>query len=155
MTSQPLVVSLVSSDDDAAMATIASLDAKVRGSAWTAQSWAATLSGTAAAMVAHLDGEAVGFAAFVTVFEQGELLMVGVDPQFQRRGIARKLLQEGVAQVRWLGATAIHLEVASRNEGAIALYESMGYERRGLRRAYYPDGDDAVLMTLHFAVCAG
>jgi ribosomal-protein-alanine N-acetyltransferase len=44
------------------------------------------------------------------------------------------------------GATAAHLEVRAGNAPAIAMYESMGYRRVGVRRGYYADnGEDAVL----------
>ena len=41
----------------------------------------------------------------------------------------------------------LELEVKSGNTPAICLYESLGFERTGLRTAYYQDGSDAVLMT--------
>lgn len=45
-------------------------------------------------------------------------------------------------------AESVLLEVRASNEAALRLYSSLGFERVGLRRQYYPDGEDAVLMTL-------
>ena len=148
-------IAVVDAENADAMAQIASMDAELRETAWSASSWSATLSGSSAALIAYLGEQPVAFACFAAVIEQGELLMVGVLPSARRRGIAHQLLVEGEAQLRWLGATTIHLEVASQNDAAIALYERLGYTKRGLRRAYYADGDDAVLMARDFAVCAG
>jgi ribosomal-protein-alanine N-acetyltransferase len=44
----------------------------------------------------------------------------------------------------------LHLEVAETNVPAIALYHSAGWQRSGVRKAYYatPEGRiDAILMT--------
>lgn len=134
---------------------IASIDASIRTSAWSASSWGTTLAGNTATLIAYVGDVPAGFACFAAMYEQGELLMVGVLPAYRRLGLARRLVQQGEAQTRWLGATEIHLEVASQNAPAIALYTALGYETIGRRKAYYPDGDDALLMVLRFAVCAG
>lgn len=45
-------------------------------------------------------------------------------------------------------AELVLLEVRASNSPALALYTSLGFERVGLRKRYYSDGEDAVLMTL-------
>jgi RimJ/RimL family protein N-acetyltransferase len=68
----------------------------------------------------------------------------------RRRGIGRALLESAEAWARSAGVTKIELHVFPYNEAAIALYESLDYEREGLRRAHYrrPNGElvDAILM---------
>ena len=69
----------------------------------------------------------------------------------RRRGVGRALLEQAVA---WAGASGIRkleLHVFPWNEPAIALYESFGFEREGLRKGHYlRDGVpvDAILMAL-------
>lgn len=46
------------------------------------------------------------------------------------------------------GAESVLLEVRASNEAALRLYDSLGFQRVGLRRRYYADGEDALLMTL-------
>lgn len=46
------------------------------------------------------------------------------------------------------GRGAAVLEVGVDNVAALALYTRLGFKRVGLRRGYYPDGTDAVLMRL-------
>ena len=70
----------------------------------------------------------------------------------RRRGIGNALLEQAVAWAREAGVTKLELHVFPWNEAAIALYESFGFEREGLRRRHYRrDGDyvDAILMALH------
>jgi RimJ/RimL family protein N-acetyltransferase len=69
----------------------------------------------------------------------------------RRRGVGRALLEQAVAWARAAGVVKLELHVFPWNEPAIALYESFGFEREGLRRGHYlRDGEpvDAILMAL-------
>lgn len=74
-------------------------------------------------------------------------LMVAVDNR--RQGIGTALLREAVAWARGTRVRKLELHVFPWNEPALALYESFGFEREGLRRRQYVRGGeevDAVLM---------
>ena len=67
----------------------------------------------------------------------------------RRRGVARALLEQSVAWAGSGGVRKLELHVFPWNEPALALYESFGFEREGLRKGHYMrDGVpvDAVLM---------
>ena len=67
----------------------------------------------------------------------------------RRRGVARALLEQSVAWAGSVGVRKLELHVFPWNEPALALYESFGFEREGLRKGHYMrDGVpvDAVLM---------
>jgi ribosomal-protein-alanine N-acetyltransferase len=51
------------------------------------------------------------------------------------------LLLEGSAQ----GAVHATLEVAADNDAAQALYAAAGFQTAGIRRAYYRNGQDALI----------
>ena len=91
-----------------------------------------------------------GFAMVRTVAGEAELLTLAVAPAARRRGIGRALLDAALEAARLSGAEVLHLEVAAGNTAALALYAAAGFERSGLRPAYYasPGGapEDAVLM---------
>lgn len=88
-----------------------------------------------------VEGDA-GFLLGRAVAGEAELLTVAVAPEARRRGTGRKLLARFLYQARVRGADRAFLEVSARNNFAIALYESAGFGRAGLRRNYYlaPDG---------------
>jgi RimJ/RimL family protein N-acetyltransferase len=68
---------------------------------------------------------------------------------FRRRGAGRALMVAAEEWARGVGVRKIELHVFPYNEAGIALYESLGYEREGLRRRHYRRGGeflDAVLM---------
>ena len=68
-------------------------------------------------------------------------------PERRRQGIARKMMLEIISRAKEERIKEIELEVKADNTPAICLYESLGFERMGLREKYYQDGSDAVLMT--------
>lgn len=68
---------------------------------------------------------------------------------FRRRGVGRALMEGAEEWAREVGIRKLELHVLPYNEAAIALYESLGYEREGVRRNHYRRGAelvDAVLM---------
>lgn len=69
----------------------------------------------------------------------------------RRRGLGRALLEQSVDWSHGAGVTKLELHVFPWNTPAIALYESFGFEREGLRKGHYlRSGEpvDAVLMAL-------
>ncbi|RPH56135.1 GNAT family N-acetyltransferase, partial [bacterium] len=80
--------------------------------------------------------------------DDAKLLRLGVAPEERRRGIARALVEDGFTRLRAAGVVACFLEVRANNEGAIALYEAIGFRRAGRRRSYYRDGTDALIYGL-------
>ncbi|HYH27432.1 MAG TPA: GNAT family N-acetyltransferase [Actinomycetota bacterium] len=55
--------------------------------------------------------------------------MLAVHPEFQGRGIGRALMEAVVAEARRLGRARITLDTTEAMKAAVALYESMGFER--------------------------
>jgi RimJ/RimL family protein N-acetyltransferase len=81
-------------------------------------------------------------------------LGVMVAQGYRRLGIGRALMQAAEAWARKGGVRKIELHVFPHNAAALALYESLGYEREGLRRGQYRRGDeyvDAILMAKELA----
>ena len=93
-----------------------------------------------------LFGELVGFAAFELVPPEAELHLIVVGSRARGRGIGHRLIQEGEAAMLRRGVASIFLEVAATgNPVANAFYDRLGYFEVGRRRAYYSDGDDALI----------
>ena len=72
-----------------------------------------------------------------------------VAASYRRRGVGRGLLDQAVVWARGAGVRKLELHVFPWNEPAIALYDSFGFEREGLRKGHYlRDGEpvDAILM---------
>jgi ribosomal-protein-alanine N-acetyltransferase len=94
-------------------------------------------------------GPLVGHAVMSAAVGECHLLNLCVHPDWQRRGLGRRILLRLLAIGRANNADTAFLEVRANNRRAIALYESEGFCEVGLRRGYYPAGEqreDAIVM---------
>ena len=58
----------------------------------------------------------------------GEIHMIGADPDYQGKGIGRKVLLAGLSYLRDKSVNTAFLSVDSENQSALLLYESVGFE---------------------------
>ncbi|HSM92500.1 MAG TPA: ribosomal protein S18-alanine N-acetyltransferase [Anaeromyxobacteraceae bacterium] len=89
-----------------------------------------------------------GFVVCWLIHDELHVLDVVTAPEARRRGIGRALMDESLADGARRGATRAMLEVRRSNAPAIALYRALGFLHDTVRRRYYPDGEDALLMSL-------
>ncbi len=93
--------------------------------------------------------ETWGYIIFWIVTDEMHILNLAVHPQHRRRGIARRMLDEAIAQGKNGGVRTIWLEVRPSNTPARALYESFAFKEVGRRPRYYDDtNEDALLLAL-------
>jgi len=98
--------------------------------------------------VCVVDGAMAGYLCWWLIAGEMEIQNVATDPDWQRRGIGRALVAQALAAGHDAGASRALLEVRVGNVGAIALYRSFGFTDSGIRKRYYADGEDALLMEL-------
>ena len=83
------------------------------------------------------------------VMDEVQVATIAVHPDFQRQGLARRLLAYGLLQAEKEGADHAFLEVRAGNHPAQALYRQFGFEVVGERKGYYRDNsEDALLLML-------
>jgi putative acetyltransferase len=97
-------------------------------------------------LVAELDDQIVGELTIKGVSPRRALahvatLGLSVRAPWRRRGVGRALLAEALAWAPTAGYRRVELQVYARHTGAIALYESLGFEHEGCRRGYIREGD--------------
>ena len=98
-------------------------------------------------LVAQEDGRVLGYVGSQTVLDESDMMNVAVDPAFRRRGIARSLIEALIAALAEGGSRCLKLEVRVSNESARNLYESMGFQKLGLRKNYYQNPrEDALIL---------
>ncbi|BCR05166.1 ribosomal-protein-alanine acetyltransferase [Desulfuromonas versatilis] len=95
-----------------------------------------------------VDGELAGFLCSRYLQGELEVLNVATAPRFRRLGVARQMLSHVLGQAAQKGMDSAYLEVRAGNLAAVALYQSFGFRPSYRRRAYYPDGEDALVMEL-------
>ncbi len=95
-------------------------------------------------------GEVVGYGGVWAMYDVGDITNIAVRPDYRREGIGRKILNLLIDLCKEKGMTEITLEVRQSNLPAQRLYTSEGFEICGLRKRYYQNKEDAVIMTLRF-----
>jgi ribosomal-protein-alanine N-acetyltransferase len=93
----------------------------------------------------------IGYICPRLILDEGQILNVAVLRAFRGQGIGRILVQRALAFCRERGGATVSLEVRPSNSAAIALYHGLGFVATGIRRNYYENGEDAVLMEFNFA----
>ncbi|QDY40856.1 ribosomal protein S18-alanine N-acetyltransferase [Candidatus Pantoea soli] len=97
------------------------------------------------------DGKLAGFAITQVVLDEASLFNIAVDPDFQRRGYGRQLLQHLISELEKRDVMTLWLEVRASNHAAIALYEQLEFHQVSVRPNYYPTAsgrEDAIIMAL-------
>ena len=105
--------------------------------------------------VAEEGGAVQGFIGVHNIVGEINITNVAVHPDYRRRGIADKLMQAMKAEFdnrKEAGEdiVGITLEVRQSNTPAIKLYEKYGFASEGIRKGYYSDGEDAVIMWYNY-----
>ncbi|MFD2207644.1 GNAT family acetyltransferase [Kiloniella antarctica] len=77
--------------------------------------------------IAEEGGEVVGTTMAGYDGHRGWIYSVVVDPLHRRKGVAASLLVYAEAELGKLGCVKINLQVRDGNDGAVALYKSLGY----------------------------
>jgi ribosomal-protein-alanine N-acetyltransferase len=115
---------------------------------WSRSMFASELAkGTSICLGAFEGDRLVGYVVNSRYVDAWHVMNVAVDPDYQRRGIATRLLERLFELTGGDDERGYTLEVRVSNRGAIELYERLGFERHGLRRGYYTDNrEDALIM---------
>ena len=93
--------------------------------------------------------QVVGMIVVWFIVDEAHIATIATHPAFRRMGIARRLLEQTLAEGAALGAVKAFLEVRRSNRAAQTLYQSFGFVVTGVRPKYYLDTqEDALLMTL-------
>jgi ribosomal-protein-alanine N-acetyltransferase len=98
------------------------------------------------------DGAVIGYAGIMVVAPgvPADLLTIAVLPDFRGQGIAQFMLAYLESWAKEVGATEVILEVDTKNESAIRLYQLADYEEISTRANYYGLGVDALVMRKEF-----
>ena len=105
--------------------------------------------GYSAWVVTSPDDEVLAYAVMSMAVGEAHVLNLCVEPAYHQQGLGRFLLAHLQQVARAAGMDLMLLEVRKSNAAAIALYQSAGFHKLGVRKAYYPahqGSEDALLL---------
>jgi ribosomal-protein-alanine N-acetyltransferase len=87
----------------------------------------------------------IGYLLMLKSADFLDILTLCIDPNFQRQGLGKKLLDVGLEKNT---AKSIFLEVRISNVAAIKFYQTYGFEQIDERKKYYANLEDAKILRL-------
>ena len=115
---------------------------------WSELSISLELTNVWSYWVVALDGDTVvGYVGSQSSIDEADIMNVAVHPDYRRQGIAEKLINTLVADLKKRGCHALLLEVRVSNTPAVTLYEKLGFAQVGCRKNYYRNPkEDALIL---------
>lgn len=113
---------------------------------WTEGALRDEFASRVARIAVAVDGRgcALGFVSVREVPPELHIVALAVVEAERRRGVGRALLCHAVADAAECSEAL--LDVRESNLAARRFYEQLGFREQGLRREYYGDGEDAILL---------
>ncbi len=92
------------------------------------------------------DEKIIGYVGALYSFDESDVALVAVNPDYRRRGIAEKLMKTLFNSLAEKGVKKAFLEVRVSNFAAQNLYKKLGFSVIGQRKNYYVT-EDALVMS--------
>lgn len=92
--------------------------------------------------------EMAGFIIWHTIIDISDVITLCIHPIYRRHGLASLLIENMIMRLSQHHQQYHHifLEVSQKNIAAIALYQKNLFEPINVRKNYYSDGEDAIIM---------
>lgn len=96
--------------------------------------------------VAIHENKAIGFAGMWIIAGEADVTNIAVHPDFRNKGIGMQVTSALLDYCKCNSISSITLEVRASNISAINLYKKLGFKEEGLRKGFYSDGEDGIIM---------
>ena len=91
----------------------------------------------------------LGFAGILKILDEADITNIVVKKDYRNKGIGTMLLKHLILEAKKQNLLTITLEVNEKNKNAILLYKKFKFEELGIRKKYYNNTDNAIIMTLN------
>lgn len=100
-------------------------------------------------LILRYKNEIVCFGGFKKIIDEADIMNIVTKKNKRNLGFAKLILNELIRIAKDENLNSITLEVNENNLPAIHLYEAFNFKKVGLRKNYYNNTDNAILMTLN------
>lgn len=150
----PAVVHAILPMNDTHLDQVAAIEQSVQSFPWTRRNFEDGLQANYGAWVSTQAGKVTGFCMVMFAPDIAHVLVLGVDPMHQKKGLGALLLRQCEREARARGLPGILLEVRQSNKNAQDFYQHLGFTIFANRKDYYPSGhgerEDALVMEKRF-----
>jgi ribosomal-protein-alanine N-acetyltransferase len=116
---------------------------------WSEQAFLRDLRNPSALyLILRVDGKIVGYVGGWFIVDECHITNIAVCPEYREQGLGSRLLHRFLSIARERGMRRATLEVRIGNAPAQNLYKKFGFRPMGVRKRYYDDGEDALIMWL-------
>ena len=99
--------------------------------------------------IAKSNTQIIGFIGFMEIIDEADITNIVVHKDYRNQGIAYKLLETTLTKItNNKKIKVITLEVNETNIYAIKLYKRFGFKKIGIRKNYYPNHTNAIIMSI-------
>jgi ribosomal-protein-alanine acetyltransferase len=123
--------------DEADLGGILALEKRANPYPWSERNFRDSTANNHICVGVQQNGMWIGQAVFSIASGDAELLIISVDPVWQGKGVAGKLI-ELMVEILEDFAAELFLEVRASNIRAISMYDKCGFNCLGVRPGYYP-----------------
>ncbi|MGE0491591.1 MAG: ribosomal protein S18-alanine N-acetyltransferase [Vulcanimicrobiota bacterium] len=115
---------------------------------WSPEAFTTELRHNQAAhyLVLREHGQVRGYCGIWLVADEAHVTSIAIAPDCRGRGQGKLLMLRMLELARGLGAHWVTLEVRADNHAALSMYRKFGFARVAVRKAYYQQKIDAVVM---------
>lgn len=97
-------------------------------------------------LIYEKDKKIIGFIVFSIMYEKAEIIDIAVLNEYQNQNIGTQLLSSVEKECFDKKCESVTLEVRQSNQSAISFYKKHGFREISVRKSYYYDGEDALVM---------
>ena len=134
------------------IAAIAELEKDCFSEPWSENALAEELSNPDSHFLVAERGEVAGYIGVQEICGEAYVTNIAVFENHRKKGIGRALLKAAADGAKQRNCEFITLEVRVSNAHAIALYESEGFEKVGIRKNFYASPtEDGAIYTKYFS----
>ena len=135
------------------VARLLEIESRIQVAPWSRENIESELSKPYSSFLVYTDDETdseiAGYIVFWNMFDECQILNLGVDLSYRGLGMAQKLVRHAVNQAVSQGIRKILLDVRKPNQPAIQLYQKLGFVIIHVRKNFYSNGEDAYQMALY------
>ena len=133
------------------LAVLLQIEKECYSQPWSQQQFVQELRNPVASLLlGEIENRIVGYICYWLIDGEMEILNLATAPKVRRKGVAAQLMDEAFSRCEAKNLSTAWLEVRAANHPAMTLYRRSGFKSSGIRKGYYRDGEDAIVMVKIF-----